>query len=158
MRFFLFLFIAIPLVEIYVLISVGQRIGGLQTIGLILATAVIGVAMLRQQGLKAMVSAQTKMRQGALPAKELVDGVFLAVGGVLLLTPGFVTDGFGFCCLIPGIRRGLVAVLGRRFRVVKGASQWRQRADAAVDDKSAPASDKRQNSGRTFEGQYHRDE
>ena len=116
MRLFLLLFIGVPLLEIYVLIAVGKRIGGLETVALIVATALLGIALLKQQGYKAMANAQLKMQQGTLPATEMVDGIFLAVGGALLLTPGFVTDAIGFACLIPGLRHGLIFWLVKRLQ------------------------------------------
>lgn len=95
-------------------------IGILPTVGLILLTAMLGVYLLRQQSWKMLKNAQDKMGSGQLPAKEMAEGLFLAVGGALLLTPGFVTDGIGFCCLLPGSRHWLmsilVAPLVRRFK------------------------------------------
>src|SRR5690606_19661020 len=98
------LFVLTPIVEMWVLIKVGGVIGALPTIGLVLLTAVIGLALLRMQGFATLLRARQKMEEGQLPAKELVEGIFLAVGGALLLTPGFVTDALGFACLLPGTR------------------------------------------------------
>lgn len=109
MRLFLLLFITVPLIEIYLLIRVGKMIGGFNTVALVVLTAAIGLALLRAQGQKALMTARSKMEQGTLPAKEMAEGVFMAVGGALLLTPGFATDFLGFCCLIPGLRRALIA-------------------------------------------------
>ena len=92
----------------WVLIKVGGVIGALNTIALVLLTAVVGVALLRRQGFKTLLRARNKMDTGELPAQELVEAIFLAVGGALLLTPGFVTDAVGFCCLIPGIRQVII--------------------------------------------------
>lgn len=108
MRFLLILFILVPIAEIFVLIKVGQVVGALPTIAMILLTAVVGVALLRRQGYAAIARARQKMEQGSMPAGEMVEGLFLAVGGALLLTPGFITDAVGFCCLIPGVRRLLI--------------------------------------------------
>ncbi|MFV8784406.1 FxsA family protein [Microbulbifer sp. SA54] len=104
MRPLLLLFIVMPILEMWVLISVGQKIGALPTIGLVLLTAVVGLALLRRQGLSTVMRAQQKMQAGEMPAREMAEGIFLAVGGALLLTPGFITDAIGFACLIPGIR------------------------------------------------------
>lgn len=104
MRPLLLLFIVMPILEMWVLISVGQEIGALPTIGLVLLTAVVGLALLRRQGLSTVMRAQQKMQAGEMPAKEMAEGIFLAVGGALLLTPGFITDAIGFACLIPGVR------------------------------------------------------
>lgn len=108
MRFLLILFVLVPIAEIFVLIKVGQIAGALPTIAMVLLTAVIGVALLRQQGYSAIARARQKMSQGAMPAGEMVEGLFLAVGGALLLTPGFITDAIGFCCLIAPARRLII--------------------------------------------------
>ncbi|MCX4028369.1 FxsA family protein [Endozoicomonas sp. SM1973] len=108
MRPLLMLFIVVPIVEMFVLIKVGEVIGAWLTIGLVLLTAVIGLQLLRQQGLSTLMHAQQKMQQGQIPAKEMAEGIILAVGGALLLTPGFVTDALGFCCLLPFTRHWLI--------------------------------------------------
>lgn len=97
-----------PIIEIFVLLKVGGVIGVLNTVILVVLTAIIGVALLKQQGLSTLAKAQQKMHTGSIPAKEMVEGIFLAVGGALLLTPGFVTDAIGFCCLLPGIRQLII--------------------------------------------------
>ena len=113
---FLLLFILIPILEMWLLIQVGSHIGALATIGLVLLTAMIGLALLRQQGFATLLRANQKMEAGQLPAQEIVDGLFLAVGGALLLTPGFFTDAIGFICLIPGLRKLLLGRLVDRSR------------------------------------------
>ncbi|WP_419903165.1 FxsA family protein [Kiloniella sp.] len=111
---FLFLFIGIPLLEIVVLIEVGDQIGLWSTIGLIILTAVIGTWMLRFQGLVTLANAQKQLNQGAVPAKEIFDGICLLAAGALLLTPGFVTDSIGFSLLIPPVREVLRNTLGKK--------------------------------------------
>ncbi|GAB4354111.1 MAG: membrane protein FxsA [Gammaproteobacteria bacterium] len=102
------LFLVVPIAEIYLLIQVGQRIGALPTVGLVVATAVLGAALLRQQGLSTLMQARRMMDRGELPAIPLLEGLFLVFGGALLLTPGFVTDGVGFLCLVPAVRRWVI--------------------------------------------------
>ncbi|MBT3399253.1 MAG: FxsA family protein [Rhodospirillaceae bacterium] len=113
----LFLFIGIPLIEIYLFIQVGGSIGVWPTIGLVVLTAFIGTALLRQQGMATLARAQAELDQQKLPVRELFDGVCLLVGGLLLLTPGFLTDALGFALLIPPLRfvlgRGVWAALAR---------------------------------------------
>lgn len=121
MGVFLFLFIVMPIVEMTVLIKVGGMIGALNTIGLVLLTAVIGAALLRQQGLSTLLRANQRLNSGELPAREVAEGLILAVGGALLLTPGFVTDGIGFLCLMPGSRQWLAGQALKRM-VVAGQS------------------------------------
>ncbi len=112
----LFLFVLIPVLEMWILIEVGSRIGALPTIALVVLTASIGLSLLKQQGLATILSARRKMDEGAIPASELVNGVMIAVGGALLLTPGFVTDTFGFLLLIPQTRQWVLFRLIDRYR------------------------------------------
>lgn len=111
MRGLFILFLTVPMLEMWLLIEVGQVIGAWQTIGLVALTAIIGVSMLKRQGLKTLMRVQDRLNNGQLPAEELLEGIFLAVGGALLLTPGFVTDAIGFCCLLPFTRRWLARKL-----------------------------------------------
>jgi len=111
MPYLFILFVVMPIVEIGVLIKVGGAIGGWTTIGIVILTAVIGTAMLRQQGVATLNKAQQRMHNGEMPAQQLLEGLLLLIGGVLLLTPGFITDFFGFCTLIPISRRFLGAKL-----------------------------------------------
>lgn len=113
MRILFFLFIVMPILEMWLLITVGQQIGALPTIGLVLLTAMVGIALLRYQGAMTLLKARMKMDSGEMPAREMADGLFFAVGGALLLTPGFVTDAIGFACLTPGIRTLVIGFLGK---------------------------------------------
>jgi len=108
MRVLLVLFIAVPILEMWLLITVGGVIGSLPTIGIVLLTACIGFALLRYQGTETLTRARTKLQSNELPAREIADTLFFAIGGALLLTPGFVTDAIGFACLTPGIRSILI--------------------------------------------------
>ena len=112
----LLLFMLIPFFEMWILIEVGGWIGALPTIGLVVLTATIGLSLLKQQGLSTLMRARRKMDEGAIPASELVSGVMIAVGGALLLTPGFVTDALGFALLIPQTRKWLLFKLIDRYR------------------------------------------
>lgn len=112
----LMLFVLVPIVEMWILIEVGSKIGALPTIALVVLTATLGLSLLKRQGLATILSARRKMDQGAIPASELVNGVMIAVGGALLLTPGFVTDTLGFILLIPQTRQWLLFKLIDRYR------------------------------------------
>ena len=114
MPYLLLLFVLMPIVEIAVLIRVGGAIGLLPTLAIVVLTAVIGTYMLRQQGGRTLARARARLDSGQMPAGEIVEGLLLLVGGVLLLTPGFVTDAFGFACLFPLSRRWLAARLSAR--------------------------------------------
>ena len=111
------LFLIVPLVEIYILIEVGQVIGALPTILACVGTALLGGGLLRHQGLQTMNRARGNLDRGQLPAMEMLEGVALVIGGALLLTPGFATDLVGFLCLLPWTRRGLIRLALRRMQV-----------------------------------------
>ena len=121
---FAFLFLVVPVVEIYFLIEVGSVIGAPLTILLVVATAVIGAFLLRQQGMSTLARFQKNMASGALPAKEMMEGVLLVIGGALLMTPGFFTDTIGFLCLIPFTRQFMVNQIIKRslFKAQSGMS------------------------------------
>mgnify|MGYP006133606561 FL=1 len=102
------MFLAIPLIEIAILIEIGKVVGATYTIILVIGTAALGAALLRQQGLSTIAKVQRNMNQGSLPAIELIEGLMLLVASALLLTPGFFTDIFGFLALIPTLRRRIV--------------------------------------------------
>lgn len=111
----LLLLIGAPLVELYVLIRVGSELGALNTVALCILTAAIGSVLLRQQGLSTLARVQDSMQRGELPAVELIEALMLFVAGVMLITPGFVTDAIGFACLVPGLRRAAALGIAERF-------------------------------------------
>ncbi len=98
------LFVIVTLLEIYVLVSVGESIGGFSTILLVVITALIGSTLLKQQGWSTMAKAQNAMANGQTPAFEMMEGVVILISGVLLLTPGFITDTVGLLGLMPWSR------------------------------------------------------
>jgi len=102
------LFIAVPLAEIYLLLEVGGIIGAVPTIGLVVLTATAGAALVRAQGFSTIRQVRRSMEAGEVPAVAIAEGIFLLVAGALLLTPGFLTDAVGFCCLVPPLRRALI--------------------------------------------------
>lgn len=128
MPVFLFLFIIMPIAEMAVLIKVGGIIGVLNTIGLVLLTAVLGAWLLKQQGLATLLRANQRLNSGELPAKEVAEGLILAVGGALLLTPGFITDTVGFLCLLPGSRQWFVGQVMKRMVMSGQAGGFQFRA------------------------------
>jgi UPF0716 protein FxsA len=105
------LFVAIPIVEIYVIIQVGEAIGALWTIALLVADSILGSVLMRAQGRVAWRRFNEAVGAGRVPGREVVDGVLVIFGGALLLTPGFVTDIFGLLFLLPPTR----AVIRRVF-------------------------------------------
>jgi UPF0716 protein FxsA len=114
----LLVFFLTPIVEMYLLIKVGGYIGAWPTIALVMITAVIGVTVLRIQGVATLTRGVARLNRGELPAREMVEGLLLAVAGALLLTPGFVTDAFGFLLLVPPARRRIAEQVLRRVRIV----------------------------------------
>jgi UPF0716 protein FxsA len=137
----LFAFIAIPIVEIWLLIAVGGVIGALPTIGLVVLTAMIGMAMIRAQGTDALRRAQMAVDRGQPPVGPIVDGAFLLVAGALLLTPGFVTDTIGFLCLVPPVRRLAAAWIWSRFGdriTVRGGGEAPRAGSAAGSRRGGP--------------------
>jgi len=120
-RYLFLIFVIMPVLEMWLLITVGAQIGALPTIGLVLLTAFVGVNLLRYQGFDTLWRGQRKFAEGQLPAQEIAEGIILAVSGALLLTPGFVTDGIGFAGLIPAVR-GAVARLVLSRMVVSGVA------------------------------------
>lgn len=119
MPVFLLLFILMPILELWVLIKVGTLIGVTNTVLLVLATAVVGVLLLRQQGFATLFRARQRIDSGELPAQEILEGMILAASGALLLTPGFVTDVMGFSGLLPPLRRYFVRWLIARTQIVQ---------------------------------------
>lgn len=99
------------------LIQVGSAIGAPATIAIVIFTAILGTWMLRSQGLSTLNRARSRLSGGEIPAFQLLEGVALAVGGALLLTPGFVTDALGFACLLPPTRHLLVNAISKRVTV-----------------------------------------
>ena len=112
----LFIFIAVPVIEIGLFIQVGSAIGLLPTLAVVIITAVIGTYLLRQQGLNIVMKVQAEMAQGQMPVKNLIHGAFIVVAGLLLLTPGFFTDFIGFSLFIPQVRLAAGYFIGRQFK------------------------------------------
>lgn len=159
MRALFLLFVIMPVVEMWLLITVGQQIGALPTIGLVLLTAFIGIALLRYQGAATLLRARSKMQTGELPAREMADGLFFAVGGALLLTPGFVTDAIGFACLTPGVRTLIIGSLGQYvFRGVVQApfGQPNTHQSGSQRSDSSPFFDQKSNASGIIEGDFER--
>ncbi len=158
------LFVIMPIVEMSILIAVGTRIGALSTIGLVLFTALLGSVMLRQQGLDTLFRARARIDSGEIPAHELIEGLILAVGGALLITPGFVTDFMGFLCLLPQTRHVAIAKLSQRAMFAanihthqRAWTQERFDHSGSSPFKQNTNSNKR-NSSETLEGEFSRDD
>ena len=99
----LILFIVVPVVELALLIEIGQRVGTLATIGLIIGTGFVGASLARQQGISTLARLRKDLDASRLPAEAIIDGVMILVAAAVLITPGVLTDLFGFLCLVPGL-------------------------------------------------------
>ena len=96
--------LVVPIVEIYVIIQVGQAIGGWPTVALLIVESFLGAWLVKREGRRAWNALQSALQTGKLPGRELTDGGLVLIGGTLLLTPGFVTDIFGFFFILPFTR------------------------------------------------------
>ena len=133
----LILFIAVPIVELFLLIEIGQRVGTLATVGLIIGTGVVGASLARQQGISTLARLRNDLHAGQLPAEPIFDGVLILLAAVVLITPGVLTDLVGFLCLVPAYRRFLKCFLKRRFaRAVQTATVSVTNASAVAGDRS----------------------
>jgi UPF0716 protein FxsA len=110
------LFIIIPAVELVLLVQLGARIGGLATFAIIVATGIAGAALAKRQGADVIRRVQSDLSQGRLPAQSLVDGALVLVAGVLLITPGILTDITGFLLLLPPVRAAIRRVVWGRIQ------------------------------------------
>lgn len=108
------LFLVIPIVEIAVLIQLSEVIGGWTTIVLVVITAYLGAQMVKQQGLQTIAQIQQKTAAGQIPGEELFSGVCILISGVLLVTPGIMTDIVGFLLLTPMVRQRMAAILKQK--------------------------------------------
>lgn len=122
-------FIVVPILEIYVLIQVGQVIGAWWTILLLIASGFLGSYLVKREGSRAWWALQDALRAGRVPAKELADGALILIGGTLLLTPGFLSDVVGMAVILPLTRplarRLLTRVITRRLVVVGPGAPYR---------------------------------
>ena len=113
----LLLLILTPLIEIWLLLAVSDNIGSAPTFALVILTGVVGAVLAKRQGLQTWQAIQQQTRQGQVPAAMVVDAFMILIAGVLLMTPGILTDCFGFSLLIPPVRAALRKRLRERFRV-----------------------------------------
>nr|ACX30622.1 hypothetical protein FPPX45A23_0022 [uncultured bacterium ARCTIC96BD-19] len=145
------IFVVVTLAEIYVLVSVGQAIGGLSTVLLVVVTAFIGSSLLRQQGWSTMAKAQQSMSEGRTPAIEMMEGVVILVSGILLLTPGFLTDALGLLGLMPWSRSYFI----NHFLEKNAERVFKQRNSVFIN--RASSSEKKSNKDDTIEGEFWED-
>ena len=131
----------IPFAEIYLLLEVGSVIGAFWTIFLVVFTAALGAWLLRQQGFSTFRRSQESLRQGIIPAYEMIEGPIILLGGALLLTPGFITDLIGFACLVPSLRKKIAQYVLEKHLI---------QASGVFREKTAKAN--------VLEGEFHKEE
>jgi UPF0716 protein FxsA len=124
------LFVIIPIVEIYVIIQVGQAIGAVPTLLLLIVESLIGAWLVKREGRRAWKALRDTMHTGELPGVQLADAALILIGGTLLLTPGFVTDIFGFFFVLPFTRP-----IARRFLLWQAARRISLRAQSGYYDR-----------------------
>lgn len=112
-----FIFVLVPLIELMLLIEVGAIIGSGWTFVLIIATAIVGTKLVKQQGFHTWRKIQTELSSGQMPAKSLFDGICILISGVTLITPGFITDAIGLLLLTPVFRAVILAQLASRITI-----------------------------------------
>jgi UPF0716 protein FxsA len=136
--------LVVPLIEIYVIVQIGQAIGPWWTILLLIVESALGAWLIKHEGRRAWRALNTALQTGQMPGRELADAALLLIGGTLLLTPGFVTDVFGFFFVLPFTRplarRGLSAFVNRRLMLsigtpVQGFSRRPPKASRKPDGK-----------------------
>ena len=146
------IFVVVTLSEIYVLVSVGDAIGAWSTILLVIITALIGSTLLKQQGWSIMAKAQQSIAEGRTPALEILEGVVILVSGVLLLTPGFITDGLGLLGLMPWSRSYFINHI-----LEKNAERVFSQRNAVFIHKTSNQETKTANKDEPIEGEFWED-
>ena len=146
------IFVIVTIAEIAVLISVGEVFGTWPTVLLVIITALIGSTLLKQQGWSTMAKAQQSLAEGRSPAVEMLEGVVILVSGVLLLTPGFLTDGLGLLGLMPWSRLYFI-----NHFLEKNAERVFSKKNAAFINRGENSETKKTNKDETIEGEFWED-
>ena len=110
-------FTIIPIIEIYLLIEIGSMFGALTAVSLVILTGFLGAFLARMQGLQTLYRIQESLREGRMPSGELLDALLIVIAGLVLLTPGFLTDSAGFLLLIPATRNSIKYWLRRQIEL-----------------------------------------
>jgi UPF0716 protein FxsA len=147
----LLLFFLMPIVEMYLLFTVAGYIDALPTVALVMLTAVIGVFLLKRQGLATLTRGVGRMNSGQVPGQEIAEGILLGIAGALLITPGFVTDTIGFLLLFPPSRMSIAGAILRNASLQYGSAEGTPPEQGSQGVESPP--EERQPSGATVEGE-----
>lgn len=156
---FIAIFILVPVIELNVLIRVGESLGSWTTVGLVFFTAIVGVSLVRSQGISTLMQVQQKLTRGEAPGQEIAEGMMLALAGLLLLIPGFVTDGIGLLLLTPITRRPLAGFFYKRMQLKAAAnggfkSAFGAGAGSPFGQDPFNRTDKNPEGGNTFDGDF----
>lgn len=126
MAFRLFIiFTVVPIIELYLIIEIGGEIGALNTIIIIIATALLGSYLAKREGFIVLRKIQSALNEGRMPGKELIDGLLILIGGFTLLTPGFLTDLLGLSLLFPVTRAIYTNIAGKIIRHKVETGEWK---------------------------------
>lgn len=155
-----FLFLIVFFLEIYLFITVGAEIGALPTISLVILTAIIGIFILRVQGIMTLQKLHTTMNRGEAPTEAVLYGILLLIGGGLLLTPGFFTDVLGLICVIPITRKPLISYFMSK---IQPTTAYSSSTHSTSNSSTTNANQKKKQKEKkrrpiTIEGEYRRDD
>lgn len=153
MRGLFLVFLVFPLLELFVLIRVGSSIGALTTLFLVLASGVLGVLCIRLAGLTTTLNVRQRMAQGEVPTGEMLNGLLLAIAGVLLFVPGFISDVLGLVCLLPMTRAWLIRRVSVHMQQGTGHSQHFYGQSSSYTEQEQPSVKRQPN---VIEGEFER--
>ncbi|WP_257286449.1 FxsA family protein [Endozoicomonas sp. SESOKO1] len=154
MRFLFLLFILLPILEMVVLIKVGSIIGAWNAVALVILSVFVGIEVIRRQGFRTTLQARQKMSAGELPAMEMLENLVIALGGLLMVIPGFITDILGMFLLIPPVRRWLI----RRWLKVNGVKVPQSNIYEAEYRREGGWHKDQNHLNHTFDGDYTRED
>ncbi|MBM7455682.1 UPF0716 protein FxsA [Oceanisphaera litoralis] len=155
------MFVGATLLEIFVFIEVGSAIGAWSTLALIILTAVVGISLVRIQGVQTLMEAQRKVNLGEAPAREMLAGIMLAMSGVLLLLPGFVSDLGGLLLLLPPVRAALIECFISKAHVRGGkghtfTAEYHEYSETRIHQERLGRHSEKDEEGTTFDGEFQR--
>lgn len=148
------LFAILPIAEIALLVNVGEQIGGWNTVAIVIVTAFIGAYLVRQQGISTLMQAQAKMQSGVMPGQEMAEGLLLVIAGVLLVTPGFITDALGFALSLPFTRPLIAKSLLKKMTVNVVSGQAGNSSYSQTTYSNRTQWQETQQDGDVIEGEY----
>lgn len=148
------LFVVLPIAEIMVLINVSESIGGLNTFAIVIITAFFGAYFVRQQGFAVLQQVQTKFAQGQAPGNELAEGILLLIAGVLLVTPGFITDALGFLFTLPFSRTPIANFVIAQMAKKQGANVHFQYGGSPFEQHQSKRTNDQNDKGDIIDGEY----